>query len=362
MKCFVVIIFQQLLTGGQTQPVLDGNRIFRPVNFQPDILRPCKRNTVPGSFRTGSHMEFRRACPRKGHIFGKRTVHGLRHKPQTPPLRQCRHRPGRGGRAENVRPLLRKHHRVDVQIPGFIRIQIVIHDIMGVQVRPQHRAAMPQADHIAFCTDNHRIERIVPKGAQRAVRNRRVDSVSFGQEMVAGVGQVVFPVLFDNKRPLRPAVQVSADQDFLAEFRRGVHFAAHNAPVVCPIGIPPAIVVDKDGEVDGAADVSGDFPERAGGAVAFQHIVAEAVGRRVHVKRAVPPHDLRRKGNQAGELLLRHRRPLRFPVHQILRAPAPDVRIRSVKIISSVIAQNKRVCKIAVLFDGVAVSIHRLTP
>jgi hypothetical protein len=85
------------------------------------------------------------------------------------------------------------------------------------------------------------------------------------------------------------------------------------------------------------------------------------VGGCVHVKGAIPIYHLRGIGHESGKFIFWNSRTFQRPVHQILRTPAPDILIGTVEIVFSVIAQYKRIRKVAPFFDRIAVSIHRLT-
>ena len=178
--------------------------------------------------------------------------------------------------------------------------------------------------------------------------------------MITRVSQMVFSIFLHHKWAFCPAMQISTNVYSFSEFYGRAHLAAHNTLFICPVGIPLPIVINENREVDTMSNVTCDFSEWASWIVAFQNIVTKSMGRGIHIECAIPINHFRCKGNQTGKLFFRHRCTLQSPIYQIIGTPAPDIRICTVQIVFTVIAQNERIRKVSVLFNWILVSIHRL--
>ena len=148
-----------------------------------------------------------------------------------------------------------------------------------------------------------------------------VDTITVCEHMVARIDKIIFAIAFKHARALGP-VMVHAGVKVDIGPKRGVcrHFIAFNARMVGMIKIPLAIVVDKDATINLLLQVLGHHLERARGAVAGQHIVAQAIGRGHHIEGAVPVFHL---GGIAinGNGVVAHHNGIR-PINEVARCPA----------------------------------------
>ena len=148
-----------------------------------------------------------------------------------------------------------------------------------------------------------------------------VDTITVGEHMVARIDKIIFAIAFKHAGALSP-IMVHAGVKVDIGAKRGVcrHLVAFNARMVGMIKIPLTVVVNEDATINLLFQVIGHHLERARGAVAGQHIVAQAVGRGHHIESAIPVFHL---GGIAinGNGVVAHHNGIR-PINEVARCPA----------------------------------------